>query len=230
MFADVRCGSGTDLRRHRQKGLLLGVKRTKSAQKRTWGALSSGASPMLSVSPRPGIADPRGGDGWLMGAGKAIPPMGSLWQFGSWIPGGSGEHPVDHPVVYTVVSVAKFLDHGYPMQTLKTEIFIDGVDGVDGRCTSKKIYKSSNSPTRARTRLPGVALRDEVEVLPHAAPLDRRRRWAHHDHAHERKRATKPCWELRRPDHNPGVSAARIMATFRNSTAIVDSQRAFAWE
>ncbi len=33
--ANARCGSGTDLRRHHQEGLLLGVKRTYFAKKRT---------------------------------------------------------------------------------------------------------------------------------------------------------------------------------------------------
>ncbi len=32
---EVRCGSGTDLRRHHQEGLLLAVKQTKSGAKRT---------------------------------------------------------------------------------------------------------------------------------------------------------------------------------------------------
>ncbi len=63
-----------------------------------------------------------------------------------------------------------------------------------------------------------------------APPLDPAPRQARHDHAHERKQATKWGYQLRRPDHNPGVSAARIMATFRNSSAIAAYQRGFAWE
>ncbi len=45
---DFRCGSGADERGHRQEGLLLEVKRTKSARKRTSAldGLLSGATRM----------------------------------------------------------------------------------------------------------------------------------------------------------------------------------------
>jgi len=35
---------------------------------------------------------------------------------------------------------------------------------------------------------------------------------------------------LTRPDHNPGPSEARTMATFQNITATPDSQAAIIWE